>query len=105
MNTISTTLRTRPAALRIPRFLIVLALAIALVAIPAFSPTDADARYRTEGQARGACNQAGGHVKYTFVDSTYDNYWMDCLLPAGADAGFSFCYSTSWGGGWIVDCF
>lgn len=105
MNTIGTTLRTRTAALRMPRLLTVLALAIALVAIPAFNPIDADARYRWEGQARAACQQAGGHVKYQFVGSGYDNYWMECLLPAGADAGFSFCSSVYGGGGHIVDCF
>ena len=103
MNTVRTTTRTRTAAFRIRRLLAVLSLAIALVAIPTFRPTDASARYMWEGQALSACGRAGGSIEYGFVDpSNFNDYSIGCKLPSG---GSFTCFSLSFTGGNIVDCF
>ncbi len=87
MTTVSTTIRTRPAAPRIPRFLIVLVLAIALVAIPTFSPTDADAYPTSERLALRSCGALGGRVHYVTHDYDFERneatYTFTCTSPSG----------------------
>lgn len=83
MNTASTTLRIRSAAFRIPRILIVLALAVALVAIPAFSPTDAGAYPMSERSALRACGTLGGRAHYDFLTPEMDVYHMTCSTQSG----------------------
>ena len=99
MNTLNTTFSSHAAALRIPRFVIALSLALAVLAIPAFSPDGAGAMYMSEIGARRACGQGGGTVHYQFFDQTFTNYSMTCSLPGGAHF---VCYSGDASG---VDCF
>lgn len=84
MNAISTTIRTLSAALDIPRLLAIFGLAIALMAIPAFSPDEGSAAPRSEGQVNRLCARAGGALHYEFA---YTNGWIDyemtCTLPSG----------------------
>ncbi|HYI24284.1 MAG TPA: hypothetical protein VD767_02650 [Thermomicrobiales bacterium] len=101
MNGISTTFRTLSAALDIPRLLAILALALALVAIPAFSPDGVDARRMSERSVSRACAGAGGSVHYDFHTGDFSDFSMTCTLPSGN----SFtCGSTGGPFGGIVDC-
>ena len=99
MNTLITTISSHAAALRIPRFVIVLSLTLALLVIPTVSPDSAGARYMSEGGARRACGQGGGSMHYQFFDQTFTNYSMTCTFASGAH--FT-CYSGDATG---VDCF
>ena len=85
MSAISTTIRTLSTALDIPRLLAILALALTLVAIPAFSPDEASAYPRSEGQVYRLCNAAGGELHYEFyyTGSGLIDYYMTCTLPSG----------------------
>ena len=83
MNTLGTVLSPRATAHRIPRFLAVLSLALALLAIPAFSPSDAGAYPMSEGNARGQCRYYGGRISYHFHDSDFANYTMTCSTASG----------------------
>ncbi len=98
MNTVNTTLRTRAAALQMPRFLIVLALALALVAIPAFNPADASAYPMSERQSLRACGSLGGRAHYDFIDSDTMEYNMTCRSQSGTP--LFFC----WGWDIFVNC-
>jgi hypothetical protein len=96
------TVSTLTAALSLPRLLVVLSLALALLAIPAVSPDDASARRMSERSVSRACANAGGTIYYDFYDSNFESYGMTCTLASGA----SFtCYSddvTPFGG--ILTC-
>ncbi len=101
MNTVSTTIRTRTAAFRIPRLVAVLALAIALVAIPTFVPADASAQRMSETGASRACRQAGGEMTYIFLDMGLRSYNMLCEFPSGNSfvcSGHSLVRFVSCGG-------
>src|SRR5215207_5499615 len=100
MHTVLTTVRTLTAALSLPRLMIALALAVALVAIPAFRPDDASAMRMSERTASRLCANAGGSMYYDFADGTV--YMMTCTLPSGNQ----FNCAGSGGGtfGNMVDC-
>ncbi len=83
MTTLSTALRTRLAALLLPRFLHVLALALALVAIPALMPADAGAYPMSERSALRACGTLGGRAHYDFLTPEMDVYVMSCETITG----------------------
>ena len=91
MHTASTTIRTLTSALNVPRLLAALALAVALVAIPAVRPDDVGAMRMRELSARSSCLRAGGSVEYNVMDPAVPSvYDMTCTLPTGT----SFtCYS------------
>lgn len=86
METTETTTRSRAARSRsaVRTVLAGLALAGALVAVPATHPQDASAMRRmSERTARHACFQAGGHILYNFGTGGFDNFQMSCDLPSG----------------------
>lgn len=101
MNTPNTTVRTIPAAFQIRKFLTILALALALVAIPAFMPGDADARRMSERTVGRLCASAGGSIHYDFASGNFSDFSMTCTLPSGNQ--FT-CGSTGGPFGGIVDC-
>lgn len=88
MSDIDTTLptesrRTRAKA-RLLRALAVLSLLLALLAIPALTPTDASAQRMSERGAVRACSNAGGRVFYDFTSMGDLGSWsMMCFLPSG----------------------
>lgn len=101
MNAPNTTVRTIPAAFQIRKFLTILALAITLVAIPAFIPAEADARRMSERTVSRLCGNAGGSVHYDFESGDFTAYSVTCALPSGNQ--FT-CGSTGGPFGGIVDC-
>lgn len=101
MNAISTAIHTLSTALAIPRLLAILTLAIALLAIPAFSPDEAGAYRMSERTALRLCANAGGSIYYGFPDEGFDVFYLNCTLPSGA----SFtCFDSGGPFGNIVDC-
>jgi len=82
LNPFATSHRFHTVRLGMTRLLAVLALAIALVAIPAFSPDDASAKRMSERSAGRACSNAGGSMYYDFDGPRSDT--MSCSLPSGA---------------------
>jgi hypothetical protein len=74
------TARTTPRA---PRLLAALALAAALVAIPAVRPGDAGAMRMSERRASWICYANGGSIHYESY-STDSSVWdMTCEFPSG----------------------
>jgi hypothetical protein len=94
MTTANMIVRTLTSALNVPRLLVVLALAIALLALPAFSPDDASALRTSEQKVRRACYNAGGSIHYEFEGSSFSTYSMTCSLPSGTEIE---CYSIDSG--------
>ena len=105
MTIVGTTARTLSASLSLPRLLAVLALAAALVAIPAISPDAASARRTSEKAAQRACSFLGGDVSYEFPDQDVMTVFsMSCQTWWGGDTTFK-CNSYSSGPfANIVDC-
>jgi hypothetical protein len=104
MDTARTSLRTAAAAHRVPRFLAVLALAAALVAIPAARPQDAGALRMSEGTARWLCSHAGGSI-WTYGEYG-NNVFVTCMLPSGQtyfDCGYLYGVGFADGGVLEVD--
>jgi hypothetical protein len=99
MDTARTTLRTLTAARRAPRLLAVLALAAALVAIPAARPEDAGAMWISERQLARDCYGGGGTIYYEFWSE--DAFEVTCILGWGQS--FS-CHGTIGGPSGAVIC-
>jgi hypothetical protein len=87
--------------LHLRRLLTILALTIALVAIPAFMPGDVDARRMSERTVSRLCGNAGGSVHYDFASGDFSDFSMTCTLPSGNQ--FT-CGSTGGPFGGIVNC-
>lgn len=85
MNGPSITIGPLHAVFQLHRLLAILALAFALVAIPAFSPGEASAHRFSAGQVVRMCSGAGGTIHYEFFyqESGYLDYIMECTLPSG----------------------
>lgn len=90
MNDVDSTLTTRTTSIRtrarstLLRGLAVLALLLALLAIPALTPTDASAQRMSERGAIRACSNAGGRIFYDFTSMGDLGSWsMMCFLPSG----------------------
>ena len=97
----STTIGTLTAVFHLRRLLAVLALALALLAIPAFAPDDVDARRMSERTVSRLCGNAGGSIHYDFESGDFSEYSMTCTLPSGNQ----FTCSTTGGPfGDIVNC-
>ena len=102
MDTARTTLRTLTAARRAPRLLAALALAAALVALPAVRPENAGAQYDFEKAVSEICYRSGGSMEYDFWDPNYLVWTMQCTVPGGT----SFtCMSDAHIAVGIVDCY
>lgn len=86
METTETTTRSRAARSRsaVRTVMAGLALAGALVVVPAMHPQDASAMRMSEGSARHACFQGGGHITYDFESGSFDDFSMYCDLPSGS---------------------
>jgi hypothetical protein len=67
----------------VPRLLAAIALAAALVAIPALRPEDAGALYISERLASRLCYHLGGSVDYYFWTPDFSAFNMTCSLPGG----------------------
>jgi hypothetical protein len=101
MYTHTSTIRPLTTALHLRRLLTVLALALALLAIPVFAPEEADARRMSERTVSRLCGNAGGSIHYDFESGDFSDYSMTCTLPSGNQ----FTCSTTGGPfGDIVDC-
>lgn len=83
MDTALTMIRSPRAARRAPRLLAALALAAALVVIPSARPQDADALRMSERAVHRICSALGGSVEYSFVDSNFNHWWVNCTFPEG----------------------
>jgi hypothetical protein len=95
------TIGSASAVFQLRRLLAILALTFALVAIPAFTPQDVDARRMSERTVSRLCGNAGGSVHYDFESGNFSEYSMTCTLPSGNQ----FTCSTTGGPfGDIVDC-
>jgi hypothetical protein len=81
MDTALTMIRSPRAARRAPRLLAALALAAALVAIPATRPEDAAAMRVSERQVVHACIGLGGSIDYDFWSD--DLFEVSCTLEDG----------------------
>jgi hypothetical protein len=94
------------AAPCLPRLLIVLSLAAALVVIPAASPEEVSARRTSERAATSACNFLGGELISVPMDSEYPDVARTfyCDLPWALGATAFQCTSTDGVFGNIVDC-
>jgi hypothetical protein len=84
MDTARTMVRMPRAALRVPRLLAALALAIALVATAAARPEDAGALRMSERTMSRICYASGGSIEYDFWGPVETGlWWMTCTLPGG----------------------
>jgi hypothetical protein len=105
MHPVRTTVRTLKAALSVPRLLIALSLAVALVAIPAVRPNEAGAMRKSERAVSRACADAGGSLYclyYDFASESFQTFLMTCTLPSGEQ--FSCAGSVAERTGNMVDC-
>lgn len=91
---------TTPARAGLVRAVAVLALLLALLAVPGLGPQDASARPMSDSAALRACLRAGGASYDVANDYAYSE--MMCVLPSG---NFFNCYSVAGTFGWIVDCY
>jgi hypothetical protein len=82
----------------VPRLLAALALAAALVAIPAARPEDADAMWISEYKLARGCYGGGGTIYYEFYSE--DVFEVTCVLGWGQ----SFSCSGTIGGPSAVLC-
>jgi hypothetical protein len=101
MDIPSITIGAITETLNLRRLLAVLALTIALLAIPAFTPADVDARRMSERTVSRLCGNAGGSIHYDFESGDFSDYSMTCTLPSGN----SFTCTTTGGPfGDILNC-
>ena len=85
MDTARPTAHALATARRLPRPLLALPLALALVALPAAAPPEASARRMSERQAMRTCARGGGDWHIDFSIQAYGDYFEStCTLPSDA---------------------
>lgn len=101
MNTDYTADRGSTAWSRIRRALALLAVLLALLAVPAVAPQLASAQRISEWGLIRACSNAGGQIFYNFNLPSMRNYEVSCYLPSGTEI---YCLPVTGTFGRTVDC-